>query len=245
VIDGSFLQSVTAVSASDAWAVGWFYGYGGENSWTLILHWNGRRWTRVPSPNPSFRGFNVLTGVTALSTTNAWAVGGDEKNGNLIAHWNGTRWRKVSSPHVPYGSFGGVTATSASDALTVGNSCVSSLCADGTVAAHWNGTTWARVPIPNPHSASLNGVSADSRMSAWAVGSYFTGNYVQEALILRWDGTAWTRVASPNPGGAAGTELEGVSAISRSNAWAVGTASWFSNPRTVILHWNGTSWTQS
>src|SRR2546430_11599041 len=45
---------------------------GGGNK-TLILHWNGTTWAHVPSPNPA--SFNNLTGVTATSASNAWAVG--------------------------------------------------------------------------------------------------------------------------------------------------------------------------
>lgn len=246
VTDGSFLQGVTAVSASDAWAVGWFYGYGGENSWTLILHWNGTTWTRLPSPNPAFRGFNVLAGVTGVSASDAWAVGGDD-NGNLIAHWNGTRWKKVASPQVTSSSFGGVSATSASDAWAVGNSSISFSFVNGTVAAHWNGTTWARVPIPSPPGAFVDGVSADSPADAWAVGSYVTSSNVGKALILRWHGGSWARVASPNPGGTSGTALNSVSALSPSEAWAVGgtTPPGGAGGTTVILRWNGTSWTRS
>jgi hypothetical protein len=42
-------------------------------------------------PNPTFKGGASLTGVAALSATNAWAVGAT--NGKaLIEHWNGTGW---------------------------------------------------------------------------------------------------------------------------------------------------------
>ena len=47
----------------------------------------------------------------------------------------------------------------------------------------------------------------------------------------------WTVVPSPNR--AYLNVLEGVAIISRDNAWAVGTTD-YSN--TLILHWNGTSW---
>jgi len=46
------LDGVSATSGSNAWAV----GYSGEeynrDSKTLIEHWNGRKWTAQPSPNP-------------------------------------------------------------------------------------------------------------------------------------------------------------------------------------------------
>ncbi len=44
------LVGVAATSAGNAWAVG--DGEQGNEDDTLILHWNGRAWTRLPSPNP-------------------------------------------------------------------------------------------------------------------------------------------------------------------------------------------------
>jgi hypothetical protein len=49
---GSFLDAVTATSANNVWAVG-DYETSGPIIHTLILHWNGKAWTRVPSPSPN------------------------------------------------------------------------------------------------------------------------------------------------------------------------------------------------
>jgi hypothetical protein len=108
------LNSVTATSTTDAWAVG------SQGFSALILHWNGAAWTQVASP-PSFG----LKAVTATSTTNAWAVGsyvstteGATSEVTLILHWNGVAWTQVASPP----SFGlkAVTATSTTNAWAVG-----------------------------------------------------------------------------------------------------------------------------
>src|SRR5215470_11255107 len=86
----NFLTSVSAVSGSDAWAVG--------NDPGLALHWNGTRWVRTGVPHPS-----VLNGVSALSASDAsdaWAVGslGDVSTTTLALHWNGTAWARVPTP---------------------------------------------------------------------------------------------------------------------------------------------------
>src|SRR6185437_2632336 len=52
------LDSVTVVSACDAWAV----GIQMSAARTLIEHWNGHSWTVVPSPSPGTR-LNELRGV--------------------------------------------------------------------------------------------------------------------------------------------------------------------------------------
>jgi len=68
------LTGVAATSASNAWAVGFYDNGVGTPYRTLIVHWNGTAWKRVPSPNPS-RFADVLNGVAATSARNAWAVG--------------------------------------------------------------------------------------------------------------------------------------------------------------------------
>jgi hypothetical protein len=93
-------------------------------------------------------------------------------------------------------------------------------------------------------SGSLNGVSADSATDASAVGAYInptTG--ASETLALHWNGTKWSTVSSPNPGGTTSANdynyLAGVSANSATDAWAVGA---YTGRATIVLHWNGTSW---
>jgi hypothetical protein len=56
-------------------------------------------------------------------------------------------------------------------------------------------------------------------------------------MILRWSGSAWTRVTSP-----AGSDLYGIGFSAAGYGWAVGTTGPASSPKTLILHWNGSSW---
>jgi hypothetical protein len=62
---------VATYGADNTWAVGGYVINTIEAS--LILHWNGTKWVRVTSPNPSSR--DLLNAVAASSTSNAWAVG--------------------------------------------------------------------------------------------------------------------------------------------------------------------------
>jgi hypothetical protein len=72
-VGNTILGGVAATSATNAWATGYYTGSAGHGQ-TLILHWNGRSWKKVPSPNPGAHG-NLLGGVTAASATSIWAVG--------------------------------------------------------------------------------------------------------------------------------------------------------------------------
>ena len=119
-----------------------------------------------------------------------------------------------------------------------------------TLVLHWNGTSWQRVASPNPLTAissSLGGVSARSATDAWAVGQSATSSGDPRSLVLHWTGTSWRQVASPSPGFRAA--LTAVSARSAADAWAAGNFSVNGGPspgdKTLVLHWNGTSWRQS
>jgi photosystem II stability/assembly factor-like uncharacterized protein len=62
-------------------------------------------------------------------------------------------------------------------------------------------------------------------------------------LIEHWNGARWSIIASPNPDNRL-NELNGVVAISPSNAWAVGSTSSGNalDQTTLILHWDGARW---
>jgi len=82
------LRAVTAVSATDVWAVRFAEPTSVSNPQTLVLHWDGASWTVVPSPNPAGAQDNELSGVTAVSATDVWAVG-ETGNGaqTTTEHW--------------------------------------------------------------------------------------------------------------------------------------------------------------
>jgi len=102
------LKGVTAVAHDDVWAVGDSIKSaidGVSTSKTLIEHFDGTRWSVVPSPNVG-AGNNVLTGVAAHAANDVWAVGYDDDHSGSIPvrktvwmHWDGARWSVVPSPN--------------------------------------------------------------------------------------------------------------------------------------------------
>jgi len=240
---------MAAAGSGDVWAVGSVPNGRGVHR-TLIVHWNGTAWSRIPSPN---RGDgkveNVLHAVAATSSNDAWAVGaswdGTERR-TLTLRWNGTRWSLVPSPSpgasYPGSQLLGVTAVSPSHAWSVGV-----YDAPGrpkrTLILRWNGERWIKVASPNPgQSPWLVGVAATSRKNAWAAGTYLDGSD-NRTLIVRWNGERWSKVASPNAGtGDRSDWLNDVTATSGTAAWAVG---WYwdgTRRRTLVQRWNGTRW---
>jgi hypothetical protein len=143
------LHGVSAVSPTDAWAVGDSSDLTTPVHQTLILHWNGTRWSHVKSPNPSSE-FNTLTGVSAVSPTDAWAVGlyWDQAGINhaLVLHWDGTRWSRVKTPNPRsiHSSLDSVTAVSPKNVWAVGDYQEAGVHA---LVLHWNGTRWSQVDV--------------------------------------------------------------------------------------------------
>jgi hypothetical protein len=75
------LRGVTAVSATDLYAVGFFAdsATSGEPL-TLILHFDGSRWVTINSPTQGVA--QQLNGVFALpGTTDVWSAGAASRNG--------------------------------------------------------------------------------------------------------------------------------------------------------------------
>ena len=88
-------------------------------------------------------------------------------------------------------------------------------------------------PAGSFRQGELDAVAAVSARSAWAVG--VAGH---KTLVERWDGRAWSEV--PDRDLAAGSvPLQGVTARSATNAWAVGE---ISGDDTLVWHWNGRQW---
>jgi len=87
------------------------------------------------------------------------------------------------------------------------------------VTATWTHNIWA-VGIRNPTRCSTGGPNG-------------------KTLVEHWNSTRGTLVASPNPPAGYLDVLWGVSGVSRTDIWAVGSTDYGS---TLIEHWNGSSW---
>ena len=237
---GTALYGVSAVSPTDVWVAG---AANGGNA-RLMLHWNGQAWMRVATPAPSGAQDTALFGVSADSPTDAWAAGSyllpGGTGGPMMLHWNGNAWTLAKAPAIGGAPLGAdaISAVSPTDVWAAGTYSVSD-----QAIVRWDGKTWTQMKIPAICETScLYGVSAVSPTDAWTAGSsYSTGPY--KRLILHCNGTACTRAKSPVLGQT--QMLFGVSADSPIDAWAVGGyGSGKSLDKVLILHWDGTTWTQ-
>ena len=174
-----------------------------------------------------------LYDVSAVSTTDIWAVGQEGFGGGVILHWAGQGWRP--SPHPGTGLLVAVAARGSSDAWATWTA----------TALHWDGVTWQSVPVPSPQGLNLDiwdVAFAGGANDVWAVGSYVEPNGPrQAAAAMHWDGSTWQLAPVPEPGDYA-NELRGISALNSNDIWAVGETQSPAHP--FIIHWDGQAWSQ-
>jgi hypothetical protein len=232
-------NGVAGAATNDVWAVGNpAVGSSFFDINTLIEHWDGTTWSVVSSPKLP-KG-SALTGVSAPSSTDVWAVGFENSSpGELVEHWDGTRWNVVSSS-----AFAGVSdvyaisADSSRDVWAVG-----ALAAGGTTSLHWNGHTWTQVPTAHLRFGGVVALTALSPINVWAAGTgpgVPTGGFSAHptAVIEHWDGTSWSVVPSPNPNPQGNNSASAIVAVGASDIWAFGLQ--LQGPFTE--HWNGAGW---
>jgi hypothetical protein len=232
------LLAVAAISSSDVWAVG--YSIGASYA-TLAIHWDGSSWSLIPTPSPATREFidgPILDSITAVSSTDVWAVGGQltghYESPAVIEHWDGRAWSLVSA--------GALDSVQCLCSLSwVAGRAANDVWAGGVALLHWDGTAWSQAAAAAGQGETA--ASASSTSNVWAVGSFSTcvseGGCFSGPTADRFDGSAWSSHPPANP---SGTEaLRGVVALGPADVWAVGQSALAA--RTLAEHWDGSTWT--
>jgi FG-GAP-like repeat len=152
------LTGVDVLSASDVWAVGYYFN--GSVNQPLALHWDGSTWSNSPIP-----GAGMLRKVRALAPDNIWAAGTVYNDSlqvyqSLVEHYDGTAWTPVLSANAPAADTEiiGLTADPGGSSLTLvgrqGSKAIveQASCASGPLSLQ-PGT-----PVPVPPVPGLPGV---------------------------------------------------------------------------------------
>jgi hypothetical protein len=230
------LISVAQSSRRNAFAVGYSEAPSTE---PVGFHWNGSVWTATPMPQQG--GGAVLYSVTAVPGTKDYLAAGEACTSRAcpkayILDWNGSAWSTMTLPPLKGSTdIAGISASSATDAWAVGQSCNDLTFKCNVLLLHWNGAIWSQVTVP--HLASqfpdLYSVADLSPTDAWAVGSSFLGS-----LSLHWNGNSWVNV--PVPGNSGSNQgIDAVTAIPGTReVWALEAAS----GGQLMLRWNGSEW---
>jgi hypothetical protein len=172
---GNHFYGVTAVAPDDVWAVGQQNGDVAPDQ-ALIEHFDGRRWSVVPSPRQG--GASVLLAGVAASEGKVWAVGeaDDPVTGGhpLVEQWDQGRWHTPPLP--PAGSnFTNLWSVTAANghAWAVGSYFDPTFGDNVTLTLQGGEDGWKVVSSPNPGPGAnvLGGVLATGD-NLWAVGYY-------------------------------------------------------------------------
>ncbi len=216
-LSSSYLTSI-ATAGGHVWAVGYIQDASDTSHGTpLILQWDGQQWSRATVPDLAVSA--RLYGITALSSTDAWAVGARDDGHDLIFHWDGKVWSAVTPP-VVNGNFA-LTKISASGPNDI---WMSGSADQLPFVLHWDGQTWTRTRTPGfqdyseSRLAYLNDIVAIHPDDVWLVG----GTNTHRMLLLHWNGHTWAAVSDPLPS-AQSSLLNAVTAVG-GDVWVAGAA---------------------
>lgn len=214
-----FLAGISAISTDEIWAVGSEWPNQGYSE-ALILRWNGTSWSADSLSQYPNGG---LYSVYAPAHNDAWAFGYYDDGVMLALHWDGTSWTKVAFPDTA--EIVSVSGTSPNDVWAAGGYYCGSYCNPQEKLFHWNGSQWSKISIEGFGTAPswIYSISAVSPDDAWfsGYGEVFPKwqNYISN-VTYHWNGKRWADVVNPDQIGCC--QLYGVSARTRSDAWAVG-----------------------
>jgi hypothetical protein len=177
-IGANQLWAITAISASEVWAVG---SAGGG---PLAMRWNGSAWSVVPVGGHGGLFAEKLTGIAGVAGNDLWGVGDgrgifSNRVSATIRRWNGVHWtlkvcyaRSPSNPPDGYEGGGpdsyltGAAASAGNDVWAVG------VAGSGPFIRNFAGEAWTQIIHPRafPNSAALRGVAISPGGTIWAVG---------------------------------------------------------------------------
>jgi hypothetical protein len=246
-------RDVAAISPKDAWMV----GESSENYMpNTAAHWDGASITFVQT-SVKLRGISAW----ASSPTDVWIAAGYYGMKHLSSTtWSSVaEWNDMSSPYA-------VGGTSSSDVWAVGDRCNSGCTKFLCRVSHFNGSSWSDAVTP----WSGQSCSSYDQYDAW--GRTATDVWIAGGKgLLHWNGSAWSEASTTSTQsvhGSSGTDVWAVTqsggishwngsawspsvlptGVSANAVWAAGpgeaVATARSSDGTLILRFNGTSWTR-
>ena len=137
-------------------------------------------------------------------------------------------------------SLSALAAISARNIWAIGESYDKDTLVTNQLIEHWDGSSWRIVADPAGSHFRPLAITTLSARDIWVGGER---RYDESAVAEHWNGKQWTVFDTPAAG-----QLDGLSAASSSDIWAVGGL--FDRDDTLdftslIEHWNGHAWSES
>ena len=165
------------------------------------------------------------------SATSAWGLSASTDGTVSAVHWNGSAWS--SSALTRTATESAIAGSGPGNAWVVGSRRVG-YARYQPYMTHFDGSAWTEFALADDGASEmLDSVAILSPSNVWAAGTH---------LLAHWDGSQWSRVTPPAPPGAAGSQVQLVTA-SGTDLWAAGTAAVGGSTVEFAARWDGTSWT--
>jgi hypothetical protein len=215
---GTF-DSIAAVNAVDAWAVG------SSDNRPFAAHWNGHAWQTVVVPDSSGWTFNQ---VIAQSANDVWIYAGHGIDQQVAFIFNGSHWSSLQLPGTTANQ-GTLSVLAANDAWYTDTAGSTGDCLTSTVECsdvyHWNGSTWTDLTLP----AEITGLAALNAKEIWAVG---TAGSSDTLTAYEWTDSSWRKASLPAETGVGGAT---VALDKPTDLWL----SFYKGSKGYALHWTG------
>lgn len=182
---------------------------------------------------PIFSSFSAggIAAIDAASENDLWAL---TLSGNVL-RGNGHDWQQVQTLKSADGRAvqgENISVRTAKDTWALGT--YSDALDGGGLLFHWRGDSFVQVPLPGADPPpAINAVVALSEDDAWFVGS--------RGHIWHWNGKDIEATAPADPD-VQRFDLQGISAVSPGDIWAVGPESVGWPDEGIALHWDGAQW---
>lgn len=235
---------VSVASPTNVWALARDYRACTQD----LLHYDGAHWSVVQSNEDCGRSTGTDVGyghVTAVGSSDAWAVGGSCATGTGcggLATCFGSGCPAGSELSVASQSSFLTSAGAASDLWVFGEQDTQA--GFTPYAYHWDGATWQSDAPPQVGEVyrAIHGAVVLPDGDVWTAGTLDTYSDGLRTLILHHSTSGWQLLGSPNSGRSGGTELFSIAHVggTATEMWAVGAAGVPQGSRTTpfLLHYS-------
>lgn len=195
----------------------------------VVRRWKSGRWVEYDLQNLPDQA--SVTDVDAVAPEDVWIngarLGDSAAAGPYLGHFTGSRFEEVALP-------------SASRTLNVEASAAGVWVTVDSGVYRRTGGTWTYVTtLPNVYLRESR-IRADDDI--WVLST--PGQYDRTLEAHHWDGHSWTSVPVNQPSDGTGG-IADMAVLSPTDAWAVGTDYRTSPSTSVMLHWDGASWSSA
>ena len=252
-LDGPYFDGVQMLSPTDGWALG-MYQTGSLSTPTdhsFILHFTNCHWGAVTNPVPN----DDLSSLSMVSATDGWALGNDPgTDAQVVLHYTGDAWHivtlpvTISPPPTDFSTpprYGSLAMVSATEGWLTTMYRDQNGVMEGDVFHELDGK-WTQVDMPSSDAAfPATPIGHDE---AWLLTAISDGS---ETIWFYGPGQLWSSDVSVLPAGT-GIDFAGTLPIqvnSPRDTWLSTYMQVGGGPRLptrrVILHYDGSKWTQS